>query len=84
MEKLDEILRTHPDINISLSWLPKTAPFVGFKRARQLALEAIRTAEATAAEEPHTYRKQRVQGRRARQPLSTSGLNVGTNLNVRP
>jgi Reverse transcriptase (RNA-dependent DNA polymerase)/Endonuclease-reverse transcriptase len=67
MERIDEILRLHPVTDFRLSWLPKTAPFVGYKRARQLALEAIRVAEPTTAEdaEPRTIRKQREESKAA-------------------
>jgi hypothetical protein len=33
--------------------------FVGFKRAKQLAFEALRTAEPNTEEEPHTIKNQR-------------------------
>jgi hypothetical protein len=65
MEKIDEILRAHPDADVRLSWLPKAAPFIGFKRAKQLALEAIRTAELVATNEPHTVKKQKDEARAA-------------------
>lgn len=59
MWKIEEILHAHPGTNMRLGWLPKTAPFVGFKRARQLAMEAIRTADADDVEELHTIRSQK-------------------------
>lgn len=61
MTKIDEILVAHPHTEIRLSWSPKNAPFVGFKRAKQLALEAIRIATPTEEDELHTisHQKQR-------------------------
>jgi hypothetical protein len=59
METVEEILNTHPSLTVRFCWLPRSAPFVGFKRARQLALEAIRTATPTEADELHTIKSQR-------------------------
>jgi len=59
IRRCDRILRDHPNAHISLGWLPRTIPFVGFKRAKQLALEAIRTADATNLTEPNTIRSQK-------------------------
>jgi hypothetical protein len=39
--KIGEIITAYPNTNIKLLWLPRTTSFVGFKRAKQLALEAI-------------------------------------------
>ena len=44
IRSIEDTLRAHPNLNIRLGWLPKAAPFVGCKSARQLALEAVRTA----------------------------------------
>jgi hypothetical protein len=55
MQRIDDC--THLDTDIRLSWLPKSAPFIGFKRARQLVLEAIRTAELTTVDELRTKRR---------------------------
>ena len=41
MKRIEAILTTHPNISIKLQWLPRKIPFVGFQRAKQLALEAI-------------------------------------------
>jgi len=51
MQRIDEILCTHLDTDIRLSWLPKSAPFIGFKRATQLVLEAICMAKLTIVDE---------------------------------
>jgi hypothetical protein len=59
MEKVEEILNAHPDTTIRLAWLPRNAPFVGFKRAKQLAFEAVRTATPAEADEPHTIKSQK-------------------------
>jgi hypothetical protein len=45
INKIGELLDSFPNLNIQLLWLPRSAPFIGFKRAKQLALEAIRTAD---------------------------------------
>jgi hypothetical protein len=58
IQSIDDALRTHPNLNIRLGWLPKSAPFVGCKRARQLAFEAARTATLDEESEPHTIRSQ--------------------------
>ena len=58
LKTLGEILTTFPNINIVLHWLPKKIPFVGFRRAKQLALEAIRTADITNLRDPPTIKKQ--------------------------
>jgi len=57
--KIGELMNTYPHLNICLLWLPRSAPFVGFKRARQLALEAIRTTDWRADEEPHSIKDQK-------------------------
>jgi len=31
--KIGELMNTYPHLNIHLLWLPRSAPFVGFKRA---------------------------------------------------
>ena len=45
--KLGELFHTYPNITVRLQWLPRKVPFIGFRRARQLAFEAIRTADTT-------------------------------------
>ena len=42
-----------------LIWLPRSAPFMGYKKAGQLALEAIHTTNITTLEEPHMIRNQK-------------------------
>jgi len=65
LRRLGELLETHPDVNIRLLWLPRNNRSVGFKRAKQLALEAIRTADLTNFEEPHSIKKQKEATRNA-------------------
>jgi ribonuclease HI len=62
--RLGEILNTFPNLNIKLLWLPRNCPFVGFKRAKQLALEAIRTADPTTIDEPQTIKCQKANTQR--------------------
>ena len=52
LERLGELLNTYPNTHVRLQWLPRKSPFVGFRRARQLAFEAIRTADPTELHEP--------------------------------
>jgi hypothetical protein len=59
LKKLSDIFETCPNTNIVFLWLPKKAPFVGFKRAKQLALEAIRTSNTMDITEPHTIKSQK-------------------------
>ena len=59
LEKMGAILTTHPNISINVQWSPRKIPFVGFHRAKQLALEAIRTATLMDIEEPQTIKKQK-------------------------
>jgi hypothetical protein len=65
-------------MNFPLLWLPRTIPFVGFKRAKQLALEAIRTAEPNPDDDPHTIERQKKKTKAAI-PL---GLAAGTSRRV--
>jgi len=41
LASLGELLTNYPNTRIRLQWLPRKGPFVGFRRAKQLALEAI-------------------------------------------
>jgi hypothetical protein len=59
LNTLGEILTTFPNIRVSLQWIPKKDPFVGFRRTRQLAFEAIRTADTTERQEPPSIKKQK-------------------------
>ena len=59
MKRLSTLLDSYPDTNIVLLWLPRKAPFIGFRRAKQLALEAIRTADTTQIIEPNTINNQK-------------------------
>lgn len=65
LRSLGEILNAFPNTNVILQWLPKKIPFVGFRRAKQLAMEAIRTAETANLEDPPTIRKQQKEARDA-------------------
>jgi hypothetical protein len=58
LERLGEFFNSHPSIKVKLQWLPRKSPFVGFRRARQLAFEAIRTADPTELREPPSIKKQ--------------------------
>lgn len=59
LKKLSDTLENYPDTKIVFIWLPRKAPFIGFKRAKQLALEAIRTADTSNIIEPHTISSQK-------------------------
>ena len=59
MNKIGELLDSYPDLNIQLLWLPRSAPFVRFKKAKQLALEAICTVDPTPDQEPHMIKHQK-------------------------
>jgi hypothetical protein len=59
LARIGELLDAHPNVNIWLLWLPRTIPWVGFKRAKQLAFEAIRTADLRDVKEPHTINGQK-------------------------
>jgi len=52
-------------MNIRLLWLPRSIPFVAYRRTKQLALEAIRTADLTDIEEPYTIKNQKGQTKAA-------------------
>jgi hypothetical protein len=56
--RLNELIDKYPELNITLLWLPKKSPFVGFRRTKQLALEAARTADLTNVIEPQTIDNQ--------------------------
>ena len=58
---LGELLTNYPSLQIRLQWLPRKGPSVGLRRAKQLALEAIQTADLTALVEPVTIRQQKEQ-----------------------
>jgi hypothetical protein len=59
IRRLGEILTSYPHIKLRLQWLPKTTPFIGFRRSRQLALEAIHTTDLTGLQEPQTIKSQK-------------------------
>ena len=58
MKKLSAIFESHSKTNIVFLWIPTKIPFVGLKRARQLALEAIRIANLVDITEPYTISNQ--------------------------
>ena len=58
LERLSEILDKYPNASITFMWLPRKSQFVGFRRTRQLALEAVRTADLTDISEPQTISNQ--------------------------
>jgi ribonuclease HI len=58
LRRLSNLVDTFPNINITLMWLPRKAPFIGFRRAKQLALEAARTADLTNLAEPQSINSQ--------------------------
>jgi hypothetical protein len=59
LRKLSTIFDSKPDTKIVFLWLPRKIPFIGFKRANQLALEAIRTADLAEIIEPHSINRQK-------------------------
>ena len=65
LKRLGNILERFPHANVALLWLPRKAPFIGFKRAKQLALEAIRTTSLEDIVEPHTIANQKKLAREA-------------------
>ena len=76
LKQLGELRTAHPHANIRLLWLPRSIPFVGFRRAKQLMLEAVRVVVLNPELEPHTTRDQK--GEPKRKP-SRRGLSDGTN-----
>ena len=58
-KKIDNILHFHPNSTIHLLWLPKAISFVGFRRVKQLAMEAIQTADLEEVDKPHSINKQK-------------------------
>jgi hypothetical protein len=60
LEKIGEIMTAYPNTNIQLLWLPRTTAFIGFKRAKQLVLKAIQTADLNPNSEPHTIKHQKM------------------------
>jgi hypothetical protein len=59
INRIDMLMHVYPELRINLAWLPRNCPFVGFQRARQLALEAIRTADLEVIVEPQTVKSQK-------------------------
>jgi hypothetical protein len=59
ISRIDELRQDYPGLNLKLSWLPRNCSFVGFRRAKQLALEAIRTANLEEVEEPQSTKSQK-------------------------
>jgi hypothetical protein len=65
LERISGLIDKYPNINITFLWLPKKSQFVGFKRTKQLALEAVRTANLTNVNEPQTLSNQMKQAEHA-------------------
>jgi hypothetical protein len=65
LTKLGKLLTLYPNLSIKLLWLLKMAPFIGFKRTRQLALEMIRTTDLRRVSKPHTIQSQKKDSRTA-------------------
>jgi hypothetical protein len=89
LETVDKIFQARPATDIRTNWLPKSAPFVSFKRARQLAFEAIRTAIPTTADERSTpsrarNRKQYRLSHRALTPTAAHIPSLPDRTNERP
>ena len=59
LASLGELLTAYPSTRIRLQWLPRKGSFVGFRRAKQLALEAIRTTDLTTLDEPQMIGQQK-------------------------
>ena len=64
LEQIGEILHSYPSLNIKLLSLPRGISFVGFKRAKQLAMEAIRMANINEIRKPQTIRNQKDEAER--------------------
>jgi hypothetical protein len=75
LEKLGELMTAFPQMNFPLLWLPRTIPFVSFKREKQLALEAIRTTEPNPDDDPHTIERQK---KKTKEAAISLGLAAGT------
>src|SRR6267154_1104174 len=52
IRRLSKLIDKYLEINIIFLWLPKKSQFVGFRHTKQLALEAVRTADLTNFNEP--------------------------------
>ena len=59
LNKLSTIFKNYLNTNIRLLWLPRSIPFIRFRRAKQLALKSIHTAALITEDEPHSIRSQR-------------------------
>ncbi|KAI0262661.1 hypothetical protein BGY98DRAFT_1086401 [Russula aff. rugulosa BPL654] len=71
LAKLSEILTTYPNAHIRLQWLPRKGPSDGFRRAKQHALEAIRTTDIATLNEPQTIKQQKENTNRKAMTLLT-------------
>jgi hypothetical protein len=69
LEKLGKLMTAFPQMNFPLLWLPRTIPFISFKRVKQLALEAIRTAKPNPNDDPYTIECQKKKTKEATIPL---------------
>ena len=59
LHQIDNLLHVFPHMNITLMWLPRSIPFVGFKRAKQHTLKTIHIADITMLKDPHTIKCQK-------------------------
>ena len=55
---LGELFLTYPNIEVRLQWLLRKVPFIGFRRAKQLAFETIRLADPADLRDPQSIKKQ--------------------------
>jgi hypothetical protein len=65
LERIGALLTSYPKISLQLQWLPRKAPFIGFRRSKQLAFEAIRVTDIAGLAEPQTIKKQKKTTREA-------------------
>ena len=54
LKKIGTIIDSYLNVNIRLLWLPRSIAFIGFRRAKQLALKAIHTAVLNEDDELHS------------------------------
>ena len=57
--KLGELLAKYPNTTFTLQWLPRKIKFSGFRRAKQKALTAIRSAALADLEKAQSIKKQK-------------------------
>ena len=57
IERLGELFTTFPNVQVRLQWLPRKVPFIGFRRARQLAFKAIRVGDPREFRDPPSIKE---------------------------